>query len=82
MEKERSLDCSSVCSEPTLSSSMSSDTSISQQQSGEGKRILRREIKSWWEGVADHMDKLVSTDHGRLLISIVNSFHIGGYLYG
>jgi 1-phosphatidylinositol-3-phosphate 5-kinase len=26
----------------------------------EEKKLLRREIKSWWEGVADHMDKLVS----------------------
>lgn len=23
------------------------------------KRALRREIKTWWEGVADHIDKLV-----------------------
>lgn len=26
---------------------------------GEDKKALRREIKKWWEGVADHMDKLV-----------------------
>lgn len=25
----------------------------------EEKRALRREIKAWWEGVADHLDKLV-----------------------
>jgi hypothetical protein len=26
----------------------------------EEKRVLRREIKVWWEGVADHLDKLVN----------------------
>lgn len=29
----------------------------------EEKRTLRREIKAWWEGVADHMDKLVRCLH-------------------
>lgn len=26
----------------------------------EDKKELRREIKRWWEGIADHLDKLVS----------------------
>jgi 1-phosphatidylinositol-3-phosphate 5-kinase len=33
-----------------------------QEKDGDGdveKRELRREIKKWWEGVADHMDTLV-----------------------
>ena len=28
---------------------------------GEEKRVLRREIKSWWQCVADHLDELVSS---------------------
>ena len=31
-----------------------------EKQSDAEKRLLRREIKSWWESVADHMDMLVS----------------------
>lgn len=27
----------------------------------EDKKVLRREIKRWWEGITDHMDKLVSS---------------------
>jgi 1-phosphatidylinositol-3-phosphate 5-kinase len=75
VEKERSSDCSSsVCSEPTLSSSISSDTSGG-QQTGEGKRILRKEIKSWWEGIADHLDKLVSAPYPPdLCLTIVIAF--------
>jgi hypothetical protein len=29
-------------------------------ESEEEKRALRREIKSWWQGVSDHLDELVS----------------------
>ena len=28
----------------------------------EERRVLRREIKRWWEAIADHMDKLVSME--------------------
>ncbi|KAJ7127895.1 hypothetical protein C8R44DRAFT_873667 [Mycena epipterygia] len=34
----------------------------------EEKRALRREIKAWWEGVADHMDKLETTIVGSTLV--------------
>ncbi|KAK7007378.1 hypothetical protein R3P38DRAFT_3325358 [Favolaschia claudopus] len=34
----------------------------------EDKRALRREIKAWWEGVADHMDKLETTLVGSTLV--------------
>ncbi|KAJ7687858.1 hypothetical protein B0H17DRAFT_1069454 [Mycena rosella] len=34
----------------------------------EEKRTLRREIKAWWEGVADHMDKLETTIMGSTLV--------------
>lgn len=30
---------------------------------GEKKKILRKEIKRWWEGVSDHIDKLVRGLH-------------------
>lgn len=29
-------------------------------EADEDKKELRRQIKRWWEGVADHLDKLVS----------------------
>ncbi|KAJ6632234.1 hypothetical protein B0H10DRAFT_2206622 [Mycena sp. CBHHK59/15] len=34
----------------------------------EEKRVLRREIKAWWEGVADHMDKLETSIAGSTLV--------------
>jgi 1-phosphatidylinositol-3-phosphate 5-kinase len=34
----------------------------------EERRALRREIKAWWEGVADHMDKLETTIVGSTLV--------------
>ncbi|RDB21822.1 hypothetical protein Hypma_010794 [Hypsizygus marmoreus] len=36
----------------------SRDSSTYDVDGEEEKRVLRREIKRWWEGVADHMDKL------------------------
>ena len=35
----------------------------------EERRVLRREIKRWWEAIADHMDKLVSME-GLLVLLI------------
>jgi 1-phosphatidylinositol-3-phosphate 5-kinase len=80
-EKEKSSDCSSVCSEPTLSSSVSSDTSRG-SQAGEGKRILRQEIKLWWEGVADHLDRLVRASYSPDICINCNFFPVGGYIHG
>lgn len=34
----------------------------------EQKRALRREIKAWWEGIAEHMDKLETTIVGSTLV--------------
>ena len=34
----------------------------------EERRLLRREVKRWWEAIADHMDKLVSTESSRVLL--------------
>ncbi|KAJ7172306.1 hypothetical protein C8R46DRAFT_1085479 [Mycena filopes] len=34
----------------------------------EEKRTLRREIKAWWEGVADHLDKLETNIVGSTLV--------------
>jgi hypothetical protein len=34
----------------------------------EEKRALRSEIKAWWEGVADHLDRLV----GRLSFLLIS----------
>jgi 1-phosphatidylinositol-3-phosphate 5-kinase len=31
-----------------------------EKEHDESKKVLRKEIKTWWEGVADHMDRLVS----------------------
>ena len=36
------------------------ESAATQAGGEEEKKTLRREIKAWWEGVADHMDKLVS----------------------
>ena len=33
------------------------------------KKDLRREIKKWWEGVADHIDKIVKFSLPQLTIS-------------
>ncbi|KAJ8517836.1 hypothetical protein ONZ45_g5018 [Pleurotus djamor] len=40
------------------------DRIIPEESTDEAKRTLRREIKSWWEGVSDHMDKLEDVVHG------------------
>jgi len=40
---------------PPLSSYETKDSDINVDQ----KKILRKEIRKWWEGVSDHIDKLV-----------------------
>lgn len=41
--------------------SASKDIPLDDTSGDEEKKALRREIKSWWQGVADHIDKLVSS---------------------
>ncbi|KAJ7825986.1 hypothetical protein B0H14DRAFT_3468071 [Mycena olivaceomarginata] len=54
--------------------SMSTSASGSVKEGKEGpavdeeKRALRREIKAWWEGVADHLDGLETTIVGSTLV--------------
>ncbi|KAJ6515534.1 hypothetical protein C8R45DRAFT_1067124 [Mycena sanguinolenta] len=57
----------------TTSNSMKDDASMTSaastaQSMDEEKRALRKEIKAWWEGVADHMDKLETTIVGSTLV--------------
>ena len=52
-----SLNSSEIHSEP---SSVSRVSDVSDSSADEEKKVLRREIKSWWQGVAEHIDKLVS----------------------
>lgn len=40
--------------------SLTKDDRDIEHSSEEEKKLLRREIKTWWEAVADHMDRLVS----------------------
>jgi hypothetical protein len=42
---------------------------------GEERRVLRHEIKSFWEGVSDHLDKLVSL--GRMGSTILITYLSG-----
>ncbi|KAF7313499.1 hypothetical protein HMN09_00505800 [Mycena chlorophos] len=39
----------------------------------EDKKILRKEIKAWWEGVADHMEKLETSLVGSTLVGFRKS---------
>lgn len=42
------------------SSAISECAGISDASAEEEKKALKREIKSWWQGVSEHIDKLVS----------------------
>ncbi|KAJ7249724.1 hypothetical protein B0H12DRAFT_1121540 [Mycena haematopus] len=55
-------------SKDTTTASTSTATVSQPQPVDEEKRALRREIKAWWEGVADHMDKLETTIVGSTLV--------------
>lgn len=46
----------------------------------EERRVLRREIKRWWEAIADHMDKLVSTEGPPVLL--INNCFVAGDIVG
>ncbi|KAF8213990.1 hypothetical protein K438DRAFT_1660635 [Mycena galopus ATCC 62051] len=64
---------SSIASTSATSISTNGDgaslaTTAGTQPVDEEKRALRREIKAWWEGVADHMDKLETTIVGSTLV--------------
>jgi 1-phosphatidylinositol-3-phosphate 5-kinase len=37
-----------------------SEISLEEEETEDEKRALRREIRQWWQGVADHIDSLVS----------------------
>lgn len=43
----------------------------------EEKKVLRREIKAWWQGISDHMDKLVSLNAANLLFCLMSIIFIG-----
>lgn len=45
---------------PSEPKGISEGTPIIAVGTHEEKKVLKREIKSWWQGVAEHMDKLVS----------------------
>lgn len=45
-----------------------STASGSTDATAEEKKVLKREIKSWWQGVAEHMDKLVSRSPVRVVL--------------
>jgi 1-phosphatidylinositol-3-phosphate 5-kinase len=45
---------------PSESSAASDSTGITDTSADEEKKALKREIKSWWQGVAEHIDRLVS----------------------
>ncbi|KAF7355623.1 hypothetical protein MSAN_01479600 [Mycena sanguinolenta] len=63
---------SSIASASTSNSikddASTTSTASTAQLVDEEKRALRREIKAWWEGVADHMDKLETTIVGSTLV--------------
>ncbi|CAK5273015.1 unnamed protein product [Mycena citricolor] len=48
--------------------SQSTTTSVMVNDADDEKRTLRREIKAWWEGIADHMDQLETSLMGSTLV--------------
>ncbi|KAJ8695190.1 hypothetical protein PTI98_007805 [Pleurotus ostreatus] len=48
----------------TSTSMVSTISEVEERSTEAEKRVLRREIKTWWEGVADHIDKLEGVFNG------------------
>ena len=55
------LDSRSVNSEkPSVPQTLSGNKGSEDEAEARPKEELRRKIKRWWEGIADHVDKIVS----------------------
>ncbi|KAJ6535129.1 hypothetical protein B0H19DRAFT_1271776 [Mycena capillaripes] len=67
-DKDKGSGASSASARSSIASGVSGASGGGPAPVDEEKRALRREIKAWWEGVADHLDKLETTIVGSTLV--------------